>query len=176
MFSKEINVLKDVTLSMSGNEVTARGSQGEVKKTLDIPKNVKVEIVENKVKVSSDSERRSTKAIVGAISAHIKNVMEGATKGYTYRLRVIYSHFPVTVKSENDKILVNNFLGERVPRVAKILGGAKVKIDQQDITVTGASLDDVSQTAANIEQTCRIVGFDKKVFQDGIYITSKNTD
>jgi large subunit ribosomal protein L6 len=169
-------MLKDVTLDISGNEVVARGAQGEVKKTLDVPKNVKIEIIENKVRVSSDSERRSTKAIVGAISAHIKNVMEGAVKGYTYKMRVIYSHFPVTVKLENNTMLVNNFLGERVPRIAKILGKVVVKIDQQDITITGASLDDVSQTAANIEQTCRIVGFDKKVFQDGIYITSKNVE
>jgi large subunit ribosomal protein L6 len=80
----------------------------------------------------------------------------------------------VTVKVEGDKVLINNFLGERVPRVAKILGKTQVKIDQQDVIITGSSLDDVSQTAANIEQTTRIVGFDKKVFQDGIYITSKN--
>ena len=176
MFSKEINVLKDVKVGLSGNVVTASGAQGEVMKVLDIPKNVKIEITESKVKVSSESERRSTKAVVGAISANIRNVMEGAAKGYTYRMRVIYSHFPVTVKSEGGKILVNNFLGERVPRVAKILGSTKVKIDQQDLTLTGPSLDDVSQTAANIEQTCRIVGFDKKVFQDGIYITSKNVE
>jgi len=173
MFSKEVSIPKDVTLDIAGSTVTARGPKGEVKKRLELQKGIKIERLDGKIRVSSESERRLTKAVVGAIAAHIRNAMEGATKGYTYRLRVIYSHFPVTVKVEGDKVLVNNFLGERVPRVAKILGKSQVKVDQQDIIVTGADLDEVSQTAANIEQTCRIVGFDKKVFQDGIYITSK---
>jgi large subunit ribosomal protein L6 len=174
MFSKEVNVPKDVTLEIAGNIIMARGSKGEVKKKLDLQKNIRIEKLDGKVKVSSDSDRRSSKAIVGTIAAHIRNAVEGVTKGYTYRLRIIYSHFPVTVKVEGDKVLVNNFLGERVPRVAKILGSSQVKVDQQDIIVTGPNLDEVSQTAANIEQTCRIIGFDKKVFQDGIYITSKD--
>jgi large subunit ribosomal protein L6 len=136
-------------------------------------KGIKVEKVDNKVKVSSESERRAIKAEVGAIAAHIRNAIDGATKGYTYRMRVIYSHFPVTVKIEGDKVLVSNFLGERVPRISRIIGKTQVKVEQQDLVITGSDLDEVSQTAANIEQTCRIVGYDKKVFQDGIYITSK---
>lgn len=173
MFSKELQIPQDVTLEVSADSVVAKGPKGEVVKKFKMNKGIKVEKVDSKVKVSSESERRAVKAEVGAITAHIRNAIDGATKGYTYRMRVIYSHFPVTVKIEGDKIMVSNFLGERVPRIARILGKTQVKIEQQDLTITGSDLDEVSQTAANIEQTCRIVGYDKKVFQDGIYITSK---
>lgn len=173
MYFKDIAVPQDVTLEISGDMVTAKGAKGEVKKRLELTKEIKIERVDGKIKVSSESEKRFTKALVGTTIAHIRNAMEGASKGYVYKMRIIYSHFPVTVKIEGDKVIVNNFLGERVPRIAKILGKTEVKVDQQDVTVTGINLDEVSQTAANIEQTCRIVGYDKKIFQDGIYITVK---
>jgi large subunit ribosomal protein L6 len=173
MFSKELQIPQDVTLEISGNNLVARGPKGEIKKNFKMTKDIKVEKLDSKVKVFSESERRVVKAEVGAIAAHIKNAVDGVTKGYTYRMRVIYSHFPITVKIEGDKVLVNNFLGERVPRIARIIGKTQVKIEQQDLIVTGSDVDEVSQTAANIEQTCRIVGYDKKIFQDGIYIISK---
>lgn len=173
MFFKEVSVPQDVTLDVSGNKIVAKGAKGEVNKQLELTKDIKIEKIDGKIKVSSESDRRLTKALVGTIAAHIRNAVEGVTKGYTYRMRVIYSHFPITVKVEGDKVLVSNFLGERVPRIARVLGKTQVKVDQQDLTLTGSNLDEVSQSAANIEQTCRIVGYDKKIFQDGIYITSK---
>lgn len=173
MFFKELAIPNDVMLDISGNKIVVRGPKGEVQKQLDVGKEIKIEKLDSKVKVSSESERRTTKALVGTIAAHIRNAMDGVTKGYTYKMRVVYSHFPITVKIEGDRVLVNNFLGERIPRIAKVLGKTQVKVDQQDITLTGSNVDEVSQTAANIEQTCRIVGYDKKIFQDGIYITSK---
>lgn len=173
MFSKELPIPQDVTLEISMGGITAKGPKGEVRKQFKMTKDVKIEKLDSKVKVSSESERRVVKAEVGAIAAHIRNAFEGVMKGYTYRMRVIYSHFPITVKIEGDKVLVSNFLGERVPRISRILGKAQVKVEQQDLVITGNDVDEVSQTAANIEQTCRIVGYDKKVFQDGIYIVTK---
>lgn len=173
MFFKELSIPQDVTLEVSGKKIVARGPKGEVQKQLEATKDIRIEKLDNKVKVSSESERRTTKALVGTITAHIRNAIDGVTKGYTYRMRIVYSHFPMTVKVEGDRVLISNFLGERVPRIARILGKTQVKVDQQDVTLTGSNLDEVSQSAANIEQTCRIVGYDKKIFQDGIYITVK---
>jgi len=125
------------------------------------------------VKVSSKRDNKTYRALVGATLAHIRNMMTGVTKGYTYKLRTVFSHFPITVKAEKDKVLIQNFLGERKPRVAKIVGRAEVKIEGQDITVTGIDIDEVSQTASNIELATRISGYDKRIFQDGCWIVSK---
>jgi len=100
-------------------------------------------------------------------------MITGATKGYSYRLKVVFSHFPVTVKVEGDKVLIQNFLGERTPRIAKIAGQAKVEAKGQDITVTGIDLEDVGLTASSIEQATRIVGYDRRRFPDGIFLTAR---
>lgn len=173
MFFKELSIPGDVSVEFDGNKILALGPKGEVRKGLEVPKEIKIEKLDGKIKISSDSDKRTNKAQVGTIAAHIRNAIDGVTKGYVYKMRVVYSHFPMTVKVEGDRVLISNFLGERVPRIARIVGKTQIKIEGQDITLTGPDVDEVSQTAANIEQTCRIVGYDKKIFQDGIYIVSK---
>lgn len=173
MFFKETNIAGGVDVEISGNRVKVSGPRGTIEKTFIIDKDMKIEKVENKVRVSSEGEKRTSKALVGTIAAHIRNMVDGVTKGFTYRLRVIYSHFPVTVKVDKDKVLIQNFLGERTARIAKIVGKTEVKVEGSDIVLTGIDVDEVSQTAGNIELAARIVGYDRKVFQDGIYLVSR---
>jgi len=77
------------------------------------------------------------------------------------------------VTKEGDAVSVSNFLGERKPRMAKIVEGVNVEIRGKEITVSGINREAVGQTAANIEQTTRIKGYDPRVFQDGIYLVDK---
>jgi large subunit ribosomal protein L6 len=174
MYTRDFDIPEGITVDVSNHLLKVKGPKGEVEKKLVFSKNIKLEKVDSKIKASTESDDRKIKAQIGTIVAHVKNAIEGVTKEFTYKLKVIYSHFPVTLKVEGDKVLIQNFLGERIPRVAKIVGKTKVKIEGADVIVTGASIDEVSQTAANIEQAARIVGYDKKIFQDGVYITSKN--
>jgi len=171
MYSQEVLIPEKVNVEISENKIKVSGSGGELKK--DFSREIKIEKKENKVIISSESERRKIKALIGTTAAHIRNMVEGISKGFTYRLRVVYSHFPITIKVEKDKVLIQNFLGERTPRVAKIVGSTEVKVEGSDVLVSGINLEDVSQTAANIEQSCRIVGYDKRRFMDGCYIVSK---
>ncbi len=173
MYEKEISIPPEVSLEIVGRKLKVSGPKGSMEKDLKTPKEVGLEKKENKVKVFAELDERENKAIVGTTIAHIRNAIEGVTKGFIYRLKVVYSHFPITVKVEGGKLLIQNFLGERVPRVAKIIPGTEVKVEGADITVSGLDLDSVSQTAARIEIATRRSGYDKKVFQDGIYITSK---
>ncbi|MBI4010320.1 MAG: 50S ribosomal protein L6 [Candidatus Aenigmarchaeota archaeon] len=173
MYSKELSIPQGVEVEILGNKVRVKGAKGDLEKRLIYEKDINIEKIDGKVKVSSESDRRHVKAVVGSTIAHIKNMINGIVKGYTYKLKVVYSHFPVTVKVEGKKIIIQNFLGERKPRVAKTAGKAEVKIDGADVTVTGVDIDDVSRTAANIEQCTRITARDRRVFQDGIWIVSK---
>ena len=75
------------------------------------------------------------------------------------------------VKVEGDKVVTQNFMGERTSRIAKIVGNVQVKIEGQDVTITGNDIEEVGLTASSIELSCRIVGYDKRRFSDGIYIS-----
>ena len=101
-------------------------------------------------------------------------MITGVTKGYQYKLKIVFSHFPISVKVQGKEILIENFTGERRERRIKILGDAKIKIEPDDIIVEGVNLEDVSQTAANIEQATRVRGKDPRVFLDGLYVYERN--
>ena len=101
-------------------------------------------------------------------------MITGVTKGYQYKLKIVFSHFPISVKLQDKSVLIENFTGERRPRRIKLVGSVKVKIEPDDIIVEGANLEEVSQTAANIEQATRVRNKDPRVFLDGIYVYERN--
>jgi len=173
MISKEIEIPKEVKVEINNSVIKVSGPKGNVERKLDIPKEINIEIKDGRLSVFSEIERKKTKAMIGTILAHIRNAIVGVTKGYKYKLKIVYSHFPISVKVEQDKVVIQNFLGEKKPREAKILPGVKVEVKKQEIIVTGIDVEAVGQTAANIEQATRITGKDRRVFQDVIYNVEK---
>ena len=79
----------------------------------------------------------------------------------------------MNVSIQGDELTIKNFFGEKKPRKTRIPKGAEVKIDGDMIKVTGIDIDVVSQTASKIELTTRRTGFDRRTYQDGIWITKK---
>lgn len=173
MYSKILEIPKEVKMEVIKNEIKVIGPKGELKRKFEIPPIIKIEQVENKLKVSSESERRKVKALVGTIIAHVRNMVKGVTKGFTYKLKICFAHFPIRVEIKGSEVLIHNFLGERKPRVASILEGAEVKVEGLDVIVNGIDVEAVGTTASNIEQACRIVGYDRRRFSDGIFIYHK---
>ena len=172
MYAKEVEIPEGVEVEIEGVKVKVKGPKGELERDFGV-KEVKIEKKENKVVVSSEEAKRKKKALVGTLAAHIRNMIKGVTEGFTYKLKIVFSHFPMNVEVKGDKVLIHNFLGERTPRVAKIVGDTKVEVQGSDVIVSGIDIEAAGQTAANIEQACRIVGFDRRRFQDGIYIVEK---
>jgi len=84
-------------------------------------------------------------------------------------MKIVFSHFPITVKVEEKQVLIENFQGERAPRRTNIWGETKVVPKGDDVIITGHVLTDVSQTAAEIENGSRVKNKDHRVFLDGIY-------
>jgi large subunit ribosomal protein L6 len=71
------------------------------------------------------------------------------------------------------KLLIENFTGEKTPRIVRIVGDSTVRVSGDEIVIQGINLQDVSQSAANIEQATKIKDKDQRVFLDGIYIFEK---
>ena len=75
---------------------------------------------------------------------------------------------------KNNIVEVKNYMGETVPRTLTIKPGVDVVVKEPDITVTSVNKELAAFTAAAIEQITRRPNFDRRIFQDGIYIIHKD--
>jgi large subunit ribosomal protein L6 len=130
---------------------------------------VSILLREGEISVETTWPRKKEASTVGTVHSHINNMIKGVTKGFTYKLKVVFAHFPITVKVKDDTVIIENFTGERSPRTAKIMGNSKVSIKGEDVIVQGSDLEDVSQTAANMELATKVRRKDPRIFLDGIY-------
>ncbi len=169
---REIEIPNGMEARIDGNTVKIKGKVGEDLKKFGGDK-IKIKTEGNKIIIGSKDATKKEKRIINTFAAHIKNMIRGANEGFEYKLKVVYSHFPITVELHGKEALIKNFLGEKVPRKMKILDGANVKVDKDFITVSSHSKELAGQTAANFERATRIASRDRRVFQDGIFITSK---
>lgn len=155
-----------------GPLIKVNGPKGELSRTLH-HLHARIEMDGNKIKISVESDRRKDKALVGAFAAHIRNMIKGVTEGFEYRMKCVYAHFPIKMSVKGKEFVIENMLGENKPRKAVIVGDTNVKIEGENVILTGINLEEISQTAANIELATRIKDRDPRRFQDGIYIVHK---
>lgn len=173
---RTIQVPSGVTVTVDGRNVQVKGPRGALHDNLShLPVSIRQDGQE--IQISVKWPRKREIGMLGTAAAHIRNMIRGVTQGYRYNLRTVYAHFPVTVKVDDKTrtLRVENFTGEKTPRVAPILEGVKVAVKGDDITVEGIDLAAVSQTAANIQNATKIKKKDLRVFLDGIYIDTKTS-
>ena len=154
--------------------ITVKADKGEITRKLRYP-NVEIIVDGNQVKITTSRFSQKLKKIMLTYRAHINNMIKGVNEGFEYKLKVVYAKFPMTVEMKDGVFQVKNFLGEKVPRVVKVPAsfGVKVDIKGEEISVTGIDKEACGKVAALIEQSTRITHMDRRVIQDGIYITNK---
>ena len=166
--STEVEIPDNVKVGFKSNMLSVDGPLGKVYKNFKkIP--VKIEIRDNKVILNAIGKRNKDYAILNTARSIIRNLCEGVIEGYTIKMKIVFSHFPITVKVQNKNVLIENFQGERAPRITRIFGETKVVPKGVDVIITGHVLTDVTQTAADIEQHSKVKNKDHRVFLDGIY-------
>jgi large subunit ribosomal protein L6 len=169
----EVEAPASVKVTKEGNVIAVKGKLGTVKKDFTkLPATITVE--GNKITIKPYGKRKHDLAVTNTARSIITSMIKGVEKGYTYKLKVIFAHFPISVKVKGKQVHVENFFGERAARVATIIGeNTKVNIAGEDVLIQGPSLEDVSQTAANIELSTKIKDKDQRVFLDGLYVYSR---
>jgi large subunit ribosomal protein L6 len=169
----EIQIPENVKVSLKGSMLRVEGPLGKVYKNFKkIP--VLIEIDDNKILLKKTGERKKYQAILNTARSLIRTLCVGVVDGFTIKMKIVYSHFPVTVNVEGKKVLIKNFQGERAPRISMIKGDTAVVVKGDDVIITGPVLTDVSQTAANIQLKSKVKNKDHRVFLDGIYKYSKS--
>jgi len=161
-----------VTASYEDTILHISGENGELKRVFSHP-DFKFSVKDNKISIHCFKFRRKHKALLGTFVAHIDNMIRGVTKGFEYKMKTVYSHFPIKTNVEGNTFIIQNFLGERSPRKALILEGVTVEAKGDDVTVKGTDKEKVGQTVANIERATSVKRRDIRVFQDGIYRISR---
>ncbi|WP_409199547.1 50S ribosomal protein L6 [Methanobrevibacter sp. DSM 116169] len=169
---KEVIEIPEGVEVIIDKDISIKGPNGQISRNFSYP-NVKISKDDNSIVLVTSFPKKKDKSMIGTTKAHLNNMIKGVTDGFTYHMKIVFAHFPMTVKVNKDKINIDNFLGERHPRMANVVGGAKVSVKGDEVTITGVNKEDVGQTMANLEQATKIKGRDPRVFQDGIYLVSK---
>mgnify|MGYP001484535535 FL=1 len=169
---REITLPDGVNAQFTDDVLSITGPLGSTSKDFRLIR-ANVNIDSNKITIESFGSRKKQRATFGTTVAHVNNLIIGVTEGYTYKLKTAFAHFPLTVKTEPGKIIVENFYGERGNRIAKVIGESNVSVKGDEIIISGINIEEVSQTAANLEQSTRIKNKDLRVYLDGIYLFEK---
>jgi len=179
--TRTVAIPDGVTLDVKSREVTVKGPKGTLKRafkhlTIDFTK-----VNNNKeLKVDLWFGTRETIAAIRTVTSHIENMITGVTKGFKYKMRFCYAHFPINVSSvkENGKDIVEirNFLGEKKVRRVSLLEGVQYfrTVDVKDqIEISGIDITKVSLSCAQISQSTAVKNKDIRKFLDGIYVSEK---
>jgi len=171
-FQDQVDIPEGVTVTLKKHMLSFVGPLGKTHKSFrSIP--VNIQVTEGKIILKTIYNKKRDYAILHTARSIIRNICEGLVIGYTIKMKVVYAHFPVTVKVEGKKIIIENFQGERAPRTTHIVGNTKVVPKGEDVILTGEVWTDITQTAANIELRTKVKNKDHRVFLDGIYAFEK---
>ena len=173
-----VKVPEGVEVSVRSRKVTVKGPRGTLRRNfqhmaVDIRKTKKEQLV-----VEKWFGIRKELAAVKTVCSHIENMIKGVTKGYRYKMRSVYAHFPINVAISEGNTLVDirNFLGEKFNRQVKMLPGVTciASKDQKDeFVLEGNDIELVSRSAALIQQSTAVKRKDIRKFLDGIYVSEK---
>jgi large subunit ribosomal protein L6 len=174
-YSEEVEAVKDVSISLKDSTVIVKGPLGSLSKDFSHT-GLRLIMEGGTLRIVCFKKGKRSKAIAGTVAKTVRSMIEGVLHGYIVKLKIVYSHFPVTVKYDKSRGLVSihNFLGEKSPRVFKIpFENIEVQVSGQDITVTGLDKNEVAQVAAMFELATKIKDKDPRIYLDGIYVVEK---
>lgn len=170
---EEIEIPEGIIAVVEDHELTMKKEDKEVKRKINLLVDFKVE--GNKVILDSRKATKREKKMFGTMRSHVNNMIKGLIEGFKYKLEAASVHFPmsVSVDKENNELVVKNFLGEKTDRRIKLVEGVDIKVDKNIIEIESHDKEKAGQCAANIEKGTKVKNKDRRIYQDGIYITEK---
>ncbi len=168
----EIKIPKNTKISYSDFILRIEGPKGKMEREFKDDR-IKMGVKDGKIEIYCPLPGKKDYALAGTWRAHVKNMIRGVTEGFEYHLKILYAHFPMKVSVKGNRVVIENFLGEKSPRYVDILRDTKVEVKGDMVIVKSINKEHAGQTAANIERATRIKNRDPRVFQDGIYIVKK---
>ncbi|KAL4785097.1 ribosomal protein L6, alpha-beta domain-containing protein [Aspergillus varians] len=172
----------NVKIHIRSRLVTVEGPRGKLTKDLS---HIAVTFSRPKkdvIAIEMHHGSRKGIATLRTVRTIINNLIIGVTKGFKYKMRYVYAHFPINVNIEKNAetgqfdVEIRNFLGEKYVRRIVIQPGVDIQNSpnvKDELQLSGNSLEAVSQSAADIQQICRVRNKDIRKFLDGLYVSEK---
>ncbi|CDH49550.1 60s ribosomal protein l9 [Lichtheimia corymbifera JMRC:FSU:9682] len=175
----QLTIPEGVKVSVKSRLITVTGPRGTLTKNL---RHLNIEIKHDgkqTLRFTVYHGARKHVAAIRTVRSIVNNMITGVTKGFQYKMRYVYAHFPINVivNGTNDAVEIRNFLGQKVAFQVKMREGVHCeasKTQKDELVITGNDLENVSQSAADIQQTCRVRNKDIRKFLDGIYVSERN--
>nr|CAG4646573.1 EOG090X0DNU [Macrothrix elegans] len=178
LVSQTVKVPEGVTVKVNARRVTVIGPRGKLIRdfkhlALDMQM-----VAKDELQVSKWFGKKKEIAAVRTVCSHVSNMIRGVTKGFEYKMRAVYAHFPINcVTSEGNTVIeIRNFLGEKFIRKVKMMQGVTVvnsQAQKDELILQGNDVEAVSQSAAFIQQCVKVKNKDIRKFLDGIYVSEK---
>ena len=172
-YDTTVELPEGVSASFEHGVLTMRGEKNEISRKLQ-SKDTKITVENGSIALVTARPTKRHKREINTFAAHIRNMVEGVTRGHTYKVRIASSHFPITVQVQDGKLIVKNFVGEKKPRSARIPEGVDVNVNGDTIEIASSDLESAGNFAGALEKLCVRPSFDTRIFQDGLYIVEKN--
>lgn len=167
-----VDVPEGVDVVIEPRKVTVNGKNGRISRVL-LHSNLTIAQEAGKLMLKALNATKREKMHLGSLQAHLKNMVAGVQNPFVFKLKICASHFPMNVTVTGNELVIKNFLGEKVPRRISFDKDAKVKITGDVIEVAHADIELAGTTASKFEGITFINKRDRRVFQDGIYITHR---
>jgi len=178
LVSQTVKVTEGVTVKVNARTVTCVGPRGKLTRSF---KHLALDmqmIKKDELQVNKWFGKKKEIAAVRTVCSHVSNMIRGVTKGFEYKMRTVYAHFPINcVTSENNTVVeIRNFLGEKFIRKVRMMKGVTVlnsTAQKDELILSGNDIEAVSQSAAFIQQSVKVKNKDIRKFLDGIYVSEK---
>ena len=102
---KTVEIPEDVDAKIDGRIVTIRGEKGELTRDFSHTP-ISIHLEGKMITAKANWPRKREAALVGTVCSHIRNMITGVTKGFTYKLKIVFSHFPISVKVREKKVVI----------------------------------------------------------------------
>ncbi|KAL5814239.1 hypothetical protein ACOSQ4_024880 [Xanthoceras sorbifolium] len=183
--SETMDIPDGVKIKINAKIIEVEGPRGKLSRNfkhlnLDFHLMIDESTGKRKLKIDAWFGTRKTSAAIRTALSHVENLITGVTKGYRYKMRFVYAHFPINaaISNGNKSIEIRNFLGEKRVRKVDMLDGVTILRSEKvkdELVLDGNDIELVSRSAALINQKCHVKNKDIRKFLDGIYVSEKGT-
>src|SRR3990172_9980057 len=88
---ERVKIPDGIAVAIEGGSVRVSSGKVALVRRLSYPR-VSLTVEGKELRILFELPKRKEKAIVGTYASHVRNMIEGVSKGWLYRMKIVYSH------------------------------------------------------------------------------------